>query len=110
VAHHSAPRPNSKYGWSRILKFAGCYHGHSDFFLAEAGSGLATFGIPNSPGVPASVVNETLIAPYNDLDVVNELFEAHGDDIAAVIVEPIAGNMGVVPPKDGFLAGLQRLT
>ena len=95
---------------SRILKFAGCYHGHSDFFLAEAGSGLATFGIPNSPGVPAPVVNETLIAPYNDLDAVTRLFETHGDNIAAVIVEPIAGNMGVVPPKDGFLAGLREIT
>ncbi|MDQ7053803.1 MAG: glutamate-1-semialdehyde 2,1-aminomutase [candidate division KSB1 bacterium] len=97
-------------GRNKIIKFAGCYHGHSDFFLAEAGSGLATFGIPNSPGVPESVVNETLIAPYNDLDAVTRLFEQHGKHIAAVIVEPIAGNMGVVPPRNGFLQGLHKLT
>ena len=80
-------------GRSSLVKFEGCYHGHSDAFLAAAGSGLATFAIPGTPGVPADTVRHTLLAPYNDLDAVKALFEAHPEDIAAVIVEPIAGNM-----------------
>ena len=90
----------------RIIKFEGCYHGHADAFLAKAGSGATTLGIPTSPGVAAAVAADTLLARYNDLDSVDALFKAHRD-IAAVIVEPIAGNMGVVAPADGFLAGLR---
>jgi glutamate-1-semialdehyde 2,1-aminomutase len=96
-------------GRSKIVKFEGCYHGHADAFLIKAGSGAATFGVPNSPGVTESTVSDTLIAAYNDLETVAEQFEAHGDDIAAVIVEPVAGNMGCVPPADGFLEGLRDL-
>ena len=96
-------------GKSLIVKFEGCYHGHSDGFLAAAGSGLATFCIPGTPGVPADTVRHTLLAPYNDLDAVKALFEAR-PDIAAVIVEPVAGNMGLVLPKPGFLEGLRELT
>jgi len=96
-------------GKSMIVKFEGCYHGHSDAFLAAAGSGLATFCIPGTPGVPADTVRHTLLAPYNDLDAVKALFEAR-PDIAAVIVEPVAGNMGLVLPKPGFLEGLRELT
>ena len=94
-------------GRPRVVKFAGSYHGHADPFLVAAGSGLATFGVPSSPGVPDGTVADTLIAEYNDL----ELVENHltGGDVAAVIVEPVAGNMGCVPPADGFLAGLRRL-
>jgi glutamate-1-semialdehyde 2,1-aminomutase len=91
----------------RIIKFAGCYHGHADAFLVKAGSGAMTLGAPTSPGVPAGVVADTLIARYNDLASVDALIEAHGSAIAAVIVEPIAGNIGLVPPADGFLAGLR---
>jgi glutamate-1-semialdehyde 2,1-aminomutase len=91
----------------RIIKFAGCYHGHADAFLVKAGSGAMTLGIPTSPGVPPAVAADTLIARYNDLASVDALIEAHGASIAAVIVEPIAGNIGVVPPRDGFLAGLR---
>ena len=91
----------------RIIKFEGCYHGHADAFLAKAGSGATTLGIPTSPGVAAAVAADTLLARYNDLGSVDALFKAHGRDIAAVIVEPIAGNMGVVAPADGFLAGLR---
>jgi glutamate-1-semialdehyde 2,1-aminomutase len=90
----------------RIIKFEGCYHGHADAFLAKAGSGATTLGIPTSPGVASAVAADTLLARYNDLDSVDALFKAHRD-IAAVIVEPIAGNMGVVAPADGFLAGLR---
>ena len=90
----------------RIIKFAGCYHGHADAFLVKAGSGAMTLGIPTSPGVPPAVAADTLIARYNDLASVDELIQAHGSSIAAIIVEPIAGNIGVVPPRDGFLAGL----
>jgi glutamate-1-semialdehyde 2,1-aminomutase len=90
----------------RIIKFEGCYHGHADAFLAKAGSGATTLGIPTSPGVASAVAADTLLARYNDLDSVDALFKAHRD-IAAVIVEPIAGNMGVVTPADGFLAGLR---
>jgi glutamate-1-semialdehyde 2,1-aminomutase len=94
----------------RILKFEGCYHGHADGLLVQAGSGVATLGLPDSPGVPASYAQETLVAPYNDLAAVAALFDSHGDDIAAVIVEPVAANMGVVPPQPGFLEGLREMT
>jgi len=97
-------------GRNLIVKFEGGYHGHGDSFLAKAGSGLATLGIAASPGVPQALAELTLDAPYNDLAAVQSLFERHGSDIAAVIVEPIAANMGVVPPADGFLAGLRELT
>lgn len=92
-----------------ILKFSGCYHGHSDGLLARAGSGAATFSIPDSKGVPKCVVEQTLVVPYNDLEATREKFEQHSGKIAAVIVEPVAGNMGVVPPKPGFLEGLRKL-
>src|SRR5215204_2094467 len=91
----------------RIVKFEGCYHGHADAFLVRAGSGAMTLGIPTSPGVPPAVAADTLIARYNDLASVDELIQAHGTSIGALIVEPIAGNIGVVPPNDGFLAGLR---
>ncbi len=92
---------------SRIIKFAGCYHGHADAFLVKAGSGALTLGIPTSPGVTPSVAADTLIARYNDLPSVDALIQEHGASIAAIIVEPIAGNIGVVPPADGFLRGLR---
>ncbi len=97
-------------GRDLIIKFDGCYHGHGDSFLIAAGSGAATLGIPNSPGVTTGTAKDTLIARFNDLDSVQSLFDAHGESIAALIVEPIAGNMGVVPPKEGFLQGLQDIT
>ncbi|MDE0692468.1 MAG: glutamate-1-semialdehyde 2,1-aminomutase [Gammaproteobacteria bacterium] len=97
-------------GRDLILKFDGCYHGHADSLLAKAGSGVLTFGLPNSPGVPAGTAHNTLTAPFNDLDAVGAAFERHGEDIAAVILEPIAGNMGCIPPDDGFLAGLASIT
>ncbi|MBM4454339.1 MAG: glutamate-1-semialdehyde-2,1-aminomutase, partial [Chloroflexi bacterium] len=97
-------------GKNKIVKFAGCYHGHSDGLLAKAGSGVATLGIPSSPGVPDSWTAETLIAPYNNGEAVKKLFHDFGSDIAAVIVEPIAGNMGLVLPKSGFLELLRSLT
>ena len=93
---------------TRVLKFAGGYHGHADPFLAEAGSGLATLGIPASSGVPASVVSETVVVDYNDIDAVAAAFERHAEELAAVFVEPVAGNMGCVPPAPGFLEGLRR--
>jgi glutamate-1-semialdehyde 2,1-aminomutase len=93
----------------RILKFAGCYHGHSDALLASAGSGLATLGIPSSPGVPTAVTQDTIVCPYNDVDAVAEAVMRYGEGLAAIIVEPVAGNMGVVPPADGFLAVLRQL-
>jgi glutamate-1-semialdehyde 2,1-aminomutase len=96
-------------GRTAIVKFAGCYHGHADALLVQAGSGVATLGLPDSPGVPEAWTRDTLVAPYNDLGAVEQLFGARGPEIAAVIVEPVAGNMGVVPPRDGFLAGLRRL-
>lgn len=96
-------------GRERIVKFAGCYHGHGDGFLVQAGSGAITLGTPTSPGVPAATAADTLIADYNDLESVARLCRAHRDSIAAVIVEPIAGNMGVVPPAAGFLDGLRSL-
>ncbi len=92
-----------------VLKFSGCYHGHADSFLVAAGSGVATLGIPGSPGVPAALASLTLTARYNDLDSVGRLFEAHRKKIAAVFVEPVAANMGVVLPKPGFLQGLRDL-
>ena len=94
-------------GRSRIVKFAGCYHGHADMLLVQAGSGVATLGLPDSPGVPAPAAADTLVARYNDIAEVNALFAAHGPTIAAVIVEPVVGNMGVVPPVPGFLDGLR---
>ena len=96
-------------GRDKFVKFVGCYHGHGDAFLIEAGSGLATHGTPSSPGVPAATAQDTLTAPYNDLDGVAKLFEQNPDQIAAVIVEPVAGNMGLVKPRDGFLEGLRSL-
>lgn len=97
-------------GRDRFIKFAGCYHGHADAYLVAAGSGAATIGVPSSPGVPAAVVADTLIADYNDLGAVERLFAEQGSSIAGVIVEPIAGNMGLVPPAPGFLSGLRALT
>jgi glutamate-1-semialdehyde 2,1-aminomutase len=94
----------------KILKFEGSYHGHADALLIKAGSGVATLGLPDSPGVPASVAANTITVPYNHLDAVQLVFEKFGEDIAAVIVEPVAGNMGVVPPVPGFLQGLRELT
>jgi glutamate-1-semialdehyde 2,1-aminomutase len=93
-----------------ILKFEGCYHGHSDYLLTKAGSGLATLGIPDSPGVPEDFAKHTLTAPYNDIGAVRRLVEEHGGRLACIILEPIAGNMGVVPPAPDFLAALRRLT
>ena len=96
-------------GRAKIVKFAGGYHGHADALLAQAGSGLATLGIPSSPGVPPAVAADTLVCEYNDLDGVRAAAERHGDDLAAIIVEPVAGNMGVVPPRPGFLEGLRTV-
>jgi len=94
----------------KIVKFEGCYHGHADLLLVQAGSGVATLGLPDSPGVPHDTVKDTLVAIYNDLDSVAALFRQYPGQIAAVIVEPVAGNMGVVPPVEGFLPGLRALT
>ena len=96
-------------GRDKIVKFSGCYHGHSDALLVQAGSGVLTAGIPSSAGVPADCTRDTLTAPYNDLDAVESLFRAEPDSIAAVIVEPVAANMGVVLPEPGFLSGLREL-
>jgi len=96
-------------GRDKVIKFAGCYHGHVDHMLVQAGSGLTTLGAPSSPGVPKDFAKHTLLAPYNDLEAVKKLFDKHGDSIAAIIIEPVAGNMGVVPAKKSFLKGLRTL-
>jgi glutamate-1-semialdehyde 2,1-aminomutase len=93
----------------KIIKFSGCYHGHSDSFLIQAGSGLSTFGIPNSPGVTQGTAKDTLLASFNDIENVKAVFEANKNEIAAVIIEPVAGNMGCVPPKENFLSDLRKL-
>ena len=97
-------------GRNKIVKFEGCYHGHADFLLIKAGSGALTLGTPTSPGIPPGSAANTLVANYNDLDGLTELFKQEGEDIAAVIVEPVTGNMGVIPPAPGFLEGLRSLT
>jgi glutamate-1-semialdehyde 2,1-aminomutase len=93
----------------RIIKFAGCYHGHADALLASAGSGVATLGIPSSPGVPTATTSHTIVCPYNDVDAVAAAVTKYGEGLAAILVEPVAGNMGVVPPEPGFLVALRRL-
>jgi glutamate-1-semialdehyde 2,1-aminomutase len=97
-------------GRERIVKFEGCYHGHADAFLVQAGSGALTLGVPTSPGVTRGAAGDTLVASYNDLESVHRVFDAHRGQIAALIVEPIAGNMGLVPPADGFLRALREVT
>jgi glutamate-1-semialdehyde 2,1-aminomutase len=97
-------------GRNKIVKFEGCYHGHADSLLIKAGSGALTFGVPTSPGIPSSTAATTISVNYNDLEELTEIFQQEGDDIAAVIVEPVAGNMGVVLPEPDFLPGLRRLT
>ncbi|HHY60283.1 MAG TPA: glutamate-1-semialdehyde 2,1-aminomutase [Clostridia bacterium] len=97
-------------GRDKIVKFEGCYHGHADHLLIKAGSGALTMGVPTSPGVPASIGANTIVAPYNDLATLEEIFRQEGENIAAVILEPVAGNMGCVPPVEGFLPGLRKLT
>jgi len=96
-------------GREKVIKFEGCYHGHADAFLASAGSGALTFGNPDSPGVPKSVVAGTLVVPYNDVAAVRAAFEQNVGEVAALFVEPVAGNMGLIPPADGFLEGLRAL-
>lgn len=97
-------------GRDKIVKFAGCYHGHADALLSTAGSGVLTLGIPSGPGVTAGTAADTISLPFNDLDAVRAVFAESGDQIAAVIVEPVAGNMGVIPPAEGFLEGLREIT
>ncbi|WP_300437854.1 glutamate-1-semialdehyde 2,1-aminomutase [Christiangramia sp.] len=96
-------------GKEKIIKFAGCYHGHSDSFLIQAGSGAVTFGTPNSPGVTQGTAKDTLLATYNDLENVKKLVEANKNEIACIILEPVAGNMGCIPPAEGFLEGLRKI-
>ena len=97
-------------GRNKVLKFAGCYHGHSDGLLAKAGSGVATLALPDTAGVPPAYAAETLVVAFNDLEAVRAVIDRHGDDLAAIIVEPIAANMGVVLPTEGYLQGLRTLT
>jgi glutamate-1-semialdehyde 2,1-aminomutase len=97
-------------GRKRIIKFEGCYHGHSDGLLVKAGSGVATLGIPGSAGVPEEIAQLTLALPFNDLDAVRAAFSAHPDEVAAIILEPVVGNAGCIPPKEGYLAGLRAIT
>jgi len=97
-------------GRNKIIKFEGCYHGHGDSLLIKAGSGVATLGLPDSPGVPEGIAANTITVAYNDLESIQYAFEKFGEDIAGIIVEPVAGNMGVVPPKEGFLQGLRDIT
>lgn len=97
-------------GRNKILKFEGCYHGHSDALLVKSGSGTLTFGVPTSPGVPEDVVKDTLVSAYNDVEALREIFEMYPEDIAAVIVEPVAGNMGVVPATETFMKALREIT
>ena len=97
-------------GRDRIVKFSGCYHGHGDSFLIEAGSGVATLGIPGSPGIPESTARDTISLPFNDIDILEKALNDRGHEIAAVILEPIMGNMGVIPPQDGFLQDVRNLT
>lgn len=97
-------------GRNKIIKFEGCYHGHADSLLIKAGSGALTLGVPTSPGVPSNIAANTITAPYNDLETLGNIFEQEGKDIAAIIIEPIAGNMGVVPPLPGYLEGVRKLT
>lgn len=94
----------------KIIKFDGCYHGHADMLLVQAGSGVITLGLPDSPGVPANTVKDTLVADFNNLDSIEALYKKYPEQIAAIIVEPVAGNMGVVPPQPGFLEGLRAIT
>jgi len=96
-------------GKDKIIKFAGCYHGHSDSFLIQAGSGAVTFGSPNSPGVTQGTAKDTLMARFNDLNSVSKIFESNKDEVACIIIEPVPGNMGCIPPKPGFLEGLRKL-
>jgi glutamate-1-semialdehyde 2,1-aminomutase len=96
-------------GRDRIVKFAGCYHGHADALLASAGSGVATLGLPSSPGIPRAVTADTIVCPYNDVDGVAAAVAQYGEGLAAILVEPVAGNMGVVPPEPGFLDALRQL-
>lgn len=96
-------------GRDKIIKLQGCYHGHADFLLVQAGSAVATLGLPDSPGVPKGTTQDTLTAPYNDLQTVEDIFKTHGDAIAGIILEPVGGNMGTVPPVEGYLEGLRRL-
>lgn len=97
-------------GRKKIVKFEGCYHGHADFLLIKAGSGALTLGVPTSPGVPEETASNTIVADYNNIEMLSDIFKSFGEDIAAVIVEPVAGNMGVVPPEPGFLEGLRDIT
>jgi len=97
-------------GRDKIIKFEGCYHGHSDSLLVKAGSGVATLGIPGSPGVPKSLAELTVTLPFNNIEAVRSAVDKYGDDVACVIIEPVAGNMGVVPPRSGFLEELRKIT
>ena len=96
-------------GRTKLIKFEGCYHGHADSLLVKAGSGVATLGLPDSPGVPAALAQNTLTVPFNNAKALAEVFAEH-DDIAAVIIEPVVGNMGCVPPRDGYLEAVRKLT